>query len=691
MRPAWLRLGPWWLRLACAGAAALILAIAAAPMAVEPPSLERARRLSPEILDGSGELLRAFTTEHGTWRLGVRVQDVSPLYLDLLVAYEDRRFAAHPGVDPVALARAFYQWVRDGRVVSGASTITMQTARLLEPGERSFGYKLRQIARALALERRYSKDEILQTYLTLAPFGGNLEGIRAASLAYFGKEPQRMSLAEAALLVAIPQAPGRRPDRAPEAARAARNRVLQRMVAFGRISPEAAATASREPVPERRRALPALAPHLSQSLLAQARREGHVRTTIDGVLQARLERVVKRQRDRIDPSANVAILVVRNSDAAIVAHIGSLGPFDSARSGALDFTHAVRSPGSALKPFIYGMAFETLTVHPDTLILDAPVRYGNYTPTNFEGEYGGLTSVRDALLHSLNTTAVALIDALGPARFVARLRASGADLRLSVPDGQAGPVVAVGGCGIALEDLVALYTAFSNHGRVRPLRRRADEPVARGTVLLSPDAAWAVADILAEARRPGAPPTEQVDGRRHVAYKTGTSAAYRDAWAIGFDADHTVGVWVGRADAAPMPGQYGRLTSAPLLFRVFDLMPRPLADPAGLPPAGTPLVPRTDLPPRLSRFPPSATEADRLVIDTPADGAQIAAPAGGIVLRGRGGHAPYRWFADGQAVGEPSDTIEAVWQPNGRGNARLELFDGAGQWAAATIWVELLQ
>jgi penicillin-binding protein 1C len=436
--------------------------------------------------------------------------------------------------------------------------------------------------------------------------------------------------------------------------------------------------------------MPAHAPHLARELLAQARPTGHLRTTVDGTLQRRLENIVATQREVLDPAANLAILVVRNADAAVVAHIGSADFRDLRRAGEVDFSRAVRSPGSALKPFVYGLAFETLLVHPDTIITDGPARYGRYTPTNFEGEYLGLTTVRDALLHSLNTTAVALLDAVGPQRLVARFRTAGVTLRLSEPDAEAGPAIAVGSCGITLEDLVALYAGIANRGLVRPLRHRPGTAALPGTRMLSPDAAWAVSDILASARRPGGPAPHQAEAHRRVAYKTGTSAGYRDAWSIGFDAAHTVGVWVGRPDAAAMPGHFGRVTAAPLLFRVFDQLPEPLADPAGPPPSGTPLAVSSNLPPRLARFQPRSMERGNPIIDTPADGAELVVTASGVALRGRGGHPPYEWVVDGHPVGPPADAIERIWHPDGRGAAQLELVDGQGRSATIMVWIASL-
>jgi penicillin-binding protein 1C len=619
--------------------------------------------------------------------LPVDLDQVSPLYLDMLVGYEDRRFYVHPGIDPIALVRAGWQFVLHGRVVSGASTISMQTVRLLDQGgERSLVEKLRQMRSAIALERRYGKSGILKLYLRLAPFGGNLEGVRAASLAYFGKEPKHLTAGEAALLVALPQAPGRRPDRRPEAARAGRDRVLDRMVRSGILSREHAAAARREPVPVARRPMAALAPHLTAAFHHQAKVTGPVHTTINGVLQREIERRVAAYRGALDPAANLAAIVVRNSDRAVIAHIGSTDVADAARAGAFDFSRAIRSPGSTIKPFIYGLAFETLLVHPDTLVDDSQVRYGRYAPSNFEPGFGGPVSVHDALLRSLNTTAVAILDALGPQRLLARLRAAGTPLRLPQLDADAGLAVAVGGCGISLTDLVTLYAALPNRGLLQPLRYMPDEPTAAAYPLLSPEASWAVANILADMRPPDGPAATQIGGRRRVAYKTGTSAGLRDAWAIGFDADHTVGVWTGRPDAAAMVGHVGRSTAAPLLFRIFDLLPYPVADPAGPPLEGSVLTTRGNLPTRLVRFTPSSSP-ERPIIDMPFDGAELTGAQRGVNLRAHGGRPPYRWLVDGDPLGPASTDAERVWHPSVSGAIRLEVVDGSGQSDSINIWL----
>ena len=378
------------------------------------------------MLDRHDKLLRAFTTEEGRWRLPLAPDEVDQRYLAMLMAFEDKRFYEHHGVDARSLARAAWQLIENRHIVSGGSTLTMQVARLVEGHyERSGSAKLRQILGALQLERYLSKREILALYLQLAPFGGNIEGVRAASLAYFGKEPHRLSVGEAALLVALPQSPElRRPDRNPRAARLARDRVLDRVMHAGVISTAEVTRARLEPIPHERRAFPKLAPHLAESEVAAAPAKTVHRLTIDRGVQRSLERLAEEQTKLLGQKLSAAILVVDHTTGEVIAHVGSAGYLDDDRLGAIDMANAVRSPGSTLKPFIYGLAFEAGLAHPETLIEDRPVRFGSYAPKNFDESYHGTVTIREALAQSLNIPAVKMLDAVGPASSPAASAAS---------------------------------------------------------------------------------------------------------------------------------------------------------------------------------------------------------------------------------------------------------------------------
>ena len=437
-----------------------------------PLDLAASREGSTIVVDRDGRLLRPFTLPDGRWRLPATTHDVDPRYLAMLVAYEDGRFYEHDGVDLRALVRASAQWLMRGHVVSGGSTLPMQVARLIEPRpERTVAAKLRQIARALEIEREVGRQGTLDRYLTLAPFGGNLEGVRAASLAYFGKEPLRLTVAEAALLVALPQSPeARRPDRSPKAARAARDRVLDRAAARGLINGADAEAAKREPVPEARLAFPALAAHAAEEAVAADSRAKVIKLSIDARLQAKLETLAKDSVERLGSKLSAAIVVVDNVTGEVHARVGSADYDDASRDGAIDMSRSPRSPGSALKPFIYALAFEQGLAHPETRLFDRPMRYGAYAPENFNLGYEGAVTARKALQMSLNLPAVELLSDVGPATFLARLHSAGAEIALP-KDTPIGLAIGLGGLGVSLTDLARLYAGFARGGEAPPLDR----------------------------------------------------------------------------------------------------------------------------------------------------------------------------------------------------------------------------
>jgi penicillin-binding protein 1C len=662
--------------------------------ALPPLPLDQARQVSTTIVDRNGKLLRAFAMADGRWRLPAQTKDVDPGYLDLLLAYEDKRFRAHHGVDPLALARAAFQLATSGHIVSGGSTLTMQVARLLEPRRhRSVAAKLRQMVRAVQLERRLSKDEILDLYLTLAPFGGNLEGVRAASFAYFGKEPKRLSLAEAALLVALPQSPEtRRLDRYPEAARTARDRVLKRMVEDGRVARGDAERARREPVPRLRKPMPLLAPHATDQSLAIVKDAPLIRLTLDSGIQKALEALAHDRAAALGPDISVGILAVDNASGEVLAHVGSPDYFDARRAGQVDMTRAVRSPGSTLKPFIYGLAFEDGLVHPESLIEDRPIRYGSYAPENFDMTFQGTVTVRRALQMSLNVPAVALLDRIGAHRLTARIRQAGASLVLP-KDETPGLAMGLGGVGVTLNDLVRLYAGLARLGGTLPLREIASsegrETDARR--LLDSSAAWQVGNVLL-----GTPPPDNAPHHR-LAFKTGTSYGYRDAWSVGFDGRMTIGVWVGRPDGAPVPGMIGRAAAAPILFDAFARTGKlPMALPK--PPKGTLIAANPKLPLPLRRFRPAGdfvrTGGEQaLRIQFPLNGARIDATGGGegamsaMPVKIAGGVLPITMLVNGVAAGAIDSRRQGMVEPPGPGFVRLTVMDAAG--AADTVVVRI--
>ncbi len=638
---------------------------------------------STVVLDRDGKLLRPYATAEGRWRLPVRPETVDPRFFDLLLAYEDRRFLTHRGVDPAALARAAAQFASHGRIVSGASTLTMQVARLLEPrSERTLAAKLKQIVRAIEIEQTLSKNEVLTLYLSLAPYGGNIEGIRAAALAYFGHEPRRLTLGEAALLVALPQSPeARRPDRFPAAAQAARDRVLDRIAAAGAIDPGEIARARAEPVPRARRPMPMLAPHAADRAVAEAPARPAHRLTIDAAWQASLEELARERARAVGPDISVAILAVDHATGEVLARVGSADYFDERRAGQVDMTMAVRSPGSTLKPFIYGLGFEDGFIHPETLVDDRPVRYGAYAPENFDLTYQGTVSVRRALQLSLNVPAILVLDKVGPNRFGARLAQAG--VRLVLPAGEApGLAMGLGGTGVTLADLVRLYAGLARLGATVALtERQAASPMEQPQRLMEPVAAWQVGNVLL-----GAPPPDNAAGGR-IAFKTGTSYGYRDAWAVGFDGKRTIGIWVGRPDGAPVPGILGRTAAAPILFDAFARLGKPLAP---LPPApkGVVFASNGKLPLPLQRFRPSVLPTEGadppLRILFPPNGARLDLASGesdasaAIALKISGGRLPVTVLVNGMPKATLRDRQTVTVAPDGSGFVRLTILDSTG-------------
>lgn len=652
-----------------------------------PPQLHQRHRYSTQVLAADGRLLRAFTTPGGYWRLPLRPEAVDPLYLRMLVAYEDQRFYYHPGIDPLAVMRAVGQLMWHGHVVSGASTLTMQVARLLAPIPHTVAGKLVQMLRALQLEWHLSKRQILSLYLGLAPYGGNIQGLRAASLTYFGKQPSHLTPAQAALLVALPQSPeALRPDRHPTAARAARAKVLALMARRGVITARSAAEAA-QPIPRVRRPLPQMAPQLARRLRSEQPDRERLRTTIDHHLQVLLTALGRNALSELVPRANLAVLVVRNRDRAVVAFLGSGDFYASARDGQLDLARAVRSPGSTLKPIVYGLAFDALLVQPETLILDAPTRFDDYQPSDFLNVYHGWVSAREALQRSLNVPAVVVLDRLGPQVVAERLRAAGIDLFW--PDDQPpGLALVLGGVGVRLTDLVRLYSAIASDGVVRPLRYRQPQPSQAGVRLLSAAACWQLRAILAASPPPAGRPGET--GR--IAFKTGTSYGFRDAWALGFDQDYTVGVWVGRPDGTPSPGRYGLNTAAPLLYRVFDLLPPSLPPPGPMPP-GVRLASNAQLPPRLRRLrgprpAAGAAATPALTLSFPVTGTTLELQPGqrAVPLIADGGRLPLHWLINGRPLAHRSGR-QVFWPAVDRGAVRVTVIDGAGHSASAKVWV----
>ncbi|EMW6555710.1 peptidoglycan glycosyltransferase PbpC [Citrobacter werkmanii] len=520
------------------------------------------------VVAHDGTPLWRFADADGIWRYPVTIDEVSPRYLQALINYEDRWFWKHPGVNPFSVLRAAWQDLSSGRVVSGGSTLTMQVARLLDPHPRTFGGKFRQLWRALQLEWHLSKRDILTLYLNRAPFGGTLQGVGAASWAYLGKSPAQLSYSDAALLAVLPQAPSRlRPDRWPERAEAARNKVLERMAIQGIWSAKQVQESREEPVWLAPRQMPQLAPLFSRMMLGKSRSDKIV-TTLDAGLQRQLEELAQNWKGRLPARSSLAMIVVDHTDMSVRGWVGSVDMNDDSRFGHVDMVNAIRSPGSVLKPFIYGLALDDGLIHPASLLQDVPRRTGDYRPGNFDSGFHGPVSMSEALVRSLNLPAVQVLEAYGPKRFAASLRNVG--LPLYLPAGAAPNLsLILGGAGARLDDMAAAYSAFARHGKAGKLRLQPADPLLERP-LMSAGAAWIIRRIMADEAQPL--PDNALSRVVPLAWKTGTSYGYRDAWAIGINARYVIGIWTGRPDGTPVVGQFGFASAVPLLNQVNNLL-----------------------------------------------------------------------------------------------------------------------
>ncbi len=522
------------------------------------------------VVDNQGEVLRRFADDRGVWRYPTDSSHVSEYYIQALLSYEDRRFYQHPGINPLSMVRAFYQLVSHGRIVSGGSTLTMQVARLRYPeysgGHKGLLGKFSQLARALQLEWYFSKQDILNYYLNHAPFGGTIEGVETASRHYFGHSAERLTYAQAALLAGLPQAPSYyRPDRHPQRAQNQRDKVLNRMHDFGVLSSKELRRALMEDLALQLTPAPLSAPLLSRRLVNKYTASNRINTYIDRDLQLTAEQLARDNRTLFPAGASIAMMVMKHGNGEVNAYVGSADFFDNSRYGHVDMVSAMRSPGSTLKPFIYGMALDQGLIHSESLLMDVPLVFNDYRPTNFNVGFSGAVSVSEALQKSLNIPAVQLLEQLSPLTFYAKLQSAGADLLLP-NGGKPSLAIGLGGVDIQLQKLVSLYSSLANEGKTIFPRFIKQEITQSPRTLLSKEAAWIVRDILLQGDRSRS--------AQPLAIKTGTSSGYRDAWAMAVTGQYTIGVWVGMPDNATMSGHYGAQTAVPLLRALAVRLPQ---------------------------------------------------------------------------------------------------------------------
>lgn len=557
--------------LALAGLCGLLLVVSfdlvPLPARLEP-------ELSTTVYSTEGVLLRAYLNREDTWRFPVTLAELPRFFVAGLRCIEDQRFWLHPGVDPLAIGRALLQNLRAGTTVSGGSTITMQVVRLLEPRPRTLASKFLEAWRALQLEWHLGKADILRLYLTYAPYGGNIEGIAAASQIYFGHAPSDLTPAEAAFLYLLPQAPGRWQRFTPAMWRRARRRMLQRLAACGVLSNEAVRQANQAPLPSRRLGLPMHAGHAADYVRAQAPEQTVFRTTIAADVQRFLEDLVRRKRRAFTAGDihNIAIIVVENATRAIRGLIGNFDYPGSEHGQNMAAFTVPRSPGSTLKPLLYAFALDRAALLPETLLLDVPSRFGQYAPANFTGTYAGLVPAEQALSQSLNVPFVRLLQRLGVDQFLSFLELGG--VRIATPRIDLGLSLIIGGIEIAPLELVELYVHLANGGRrgeLRLLETGRSQPAE--VSWLSPGAVHLTGLALAKRDRPDFPQRKRVASTPpDVRWKTGTSQGRRDAWSIGYTDQYTVLVWLGNLDYQPSPQLIGARSAAPLMFEILEAL-----------------------------------------------------------------------------------------------------------------------
>ena len=519
-----------------------------------------------------GRLLRCFISVDDYWRKPVALEDISPLLIKSVLAREDRWFYYHPGVNVFSLFEALIDNIKAGEIVRGGSTITMQIARMIEPKPRTVKSKLIEILRAMQLELHYSKSELLELYFNIAPYGGNIEGIGAASYFYFDKSPIELTAGQAALLTSIPNSPTYlRPDLNVDNCYHARARVLAYMLDGKIIDSLQYQAALLEKINPEKTSPPFKAPHLCRDLALEYPGQGEITTTIDSKIQQTCEAIVKHYQYALQTRAinNAAVIVIDNRSSEVLALIGSPDFFDNKHQGQINGATALRSPGSALKPFAYALALDEGIISPAIYLEDLPVYYSGYSPENYDDSYRGVVSAADALRMSLNVPAVNLCAQTGLDKFFKVLKSGG----LSTLNGKYydyGLPLVLGSCEVKLLELTNLYSALGRGGIWRPYRLIKDDSRMAGDTLFSPEASYIIAEILSDVTRPDFPSSWEFSANLpKIAWKTGTSYGRRDAWSIGFNPHYTVGVWVGNFTGEPSPNLVGAESAAPILFDIF--------------------------------------------------------------------------------------------------------------------------
>ncbi|MEO9804229.1 MAG: penicillin-binding protein 1C [Reichenbachiella sp.] len=531
------------------------------------------KEYSPIILSQKDEFMHSYLTADDKWRMYTTLEEITPTLKQAILFKEDRFFYYHPGINPISIFRALIYNVFTGRRTSGASTITMQVARMLAPKERTYGNKVVEMFRALQLEWQFSKDEIFQLYLNLVPYGGNIEGVKSAAVLYFNKMPDHLSLAETTTLAIIPNRPNSlRLGRYNGFVQQERNKWLERFRVAGLFNEEAINDAINEPLSAMRTGSPQKAPHLSLRLKNQFPSQILIRSSVDMNIQTKTQAVLQQYIRQIyhRQIKNAVALVVDNATLQVKAYVGSADYHNPEDAGQVDGIRAIRSPGSTLKPFLYGLAIDQGLITPKTKIADVPVNFRGYQPQNYEEKFNGQVTIEYALAHSLNIPAVKVLDQIQPYVFIQELSKAGF-AQIEKDKGHLGLSTVLGGCGVSLEELTVLYSAFANGGKKGKLNFLKTDTASFTQNILTKEANYMIAEVLTSVVRPDLPAHwQEAQNLPKVAWKTGTSYGRRDAWSIGFNKKYTVGVWVGNFSGHGVQELTGAGVAAPLLFKIFN-------------------------------------------------------------------------------------------------------------------------
>lgn len=527
---------------------------------------------SKTIYSNNGTLLNSYLTKDDKWRMRTRIDEVTPDLIEAIIEKEDSWFYWHFGVNPVSVLRALAQNIFSGERVSGASTITMQVARLLEPAERTYWNKFLEMLRAMQLELHYSKDEILEIYLSHLPFGGNIEGVKSASFIYFNRPPDKLSLSQSILLTVIPNDPnGLRLDMDTKNAKIKRDEWIDRFIEDKVFNKQDLLDAKDEPITSVRYEVPNLAPHFSR-YTADKINSDQIYSSLDLNIQYKAETLLKKYVARVKGKGvtNGAVIIIDNSNSNVVGYCGSADFFDESTSGQVNGITSVRSPGSALKPVLYAYAFDNGFLTPQMRLLDIPTDFGGYEPENYDLKFYGDVTAEFALANSLNVPAVRLLRDVGTSNIINLFERAGFET-IAKNKNKLGLSLILGGCGVTLEEITRIFTAFASKGELHNFSYVKTDEKESGVKIFTEESAYLIGKILSKNERPDFPAEFLFSTKQpRVAWKTGTSYGKRDAWAVGFNTNYTIGVWMGNFDGKGSPHLSGAEMSVPLLFDLFN-------------------------------------------------------------------------------------------------------------------------